>query len=440
MSWLTSEQAMADYAVLIAALKTNLTNPALPWIGFGGSYGMCVRACVCVCVCVCACVRVDVFVLGVCLHDSVTKAVNPFPPTTAGGMLATYFRIKYPYLIDGVIAGSAPIWAFLGLSPAYDAFTYAKTMTRDASAAGGATDNCKANFRRAQPRVSQLASSVSGRALLSQAFRTCKPLSSAEEASGLISWAQEPWSFLAMGNFPYASSYLLHGRGLLPPWPVRVACTPLDSSDLTTDSALMEAVREAASLYYNYTHKEPCFYNGPASTMELPRARMMPRRSVRLAQQQDTRVADDTVSGPSACAGDWDYQYCTEMVMPFSQGGPDDMFWPLSTFDLDGTAAGCLATWGVKPRAMWSSVALAPSDLSSATNIVFSNGLLDPWHGGGVLRNVSSSVVSLIIANGAHHLDLMFADPADPPDVRAVRAEELRNIQAWIDQKKSRVL
>ncbi len=32
----------------------------------------------------------------------------------AGGMLATWMRIKYPHILDGAIAGSAPIWSYLG--------------------------------------------------------------------------------------------------------------------------------------------------------------------------------------------------------------------------------------------------------------------------------------------------------------------------------------
>ena len=31
-----------------------------------------------------------------------------------GGMLGTWMRIKYPHILDGMVAGSAPIWSYLG--------------------------------------------------------------------------------------------------------------------------------------------------------------------------------------------------------------------------------------------------------------------------------------------------------------------------------------
>jgi|AntAceMinimDraft_11_1070367.scaffolds.fasta_scaffold104464_1 lysosomal Pro-X carboxypeptidase len=70
LAYLTSEQAMADYATLIREIKDEINSPEAPVIVFGGSYG---------------------------------------------GMLATWMRLKYPGSVDGAVAGSAPIWSFVGV-------------------------------------------------------------------------------------------------------------------------------------------------------------------------------------------------------------------------------------------------------------------------------------------------------------------------------------
>lgn len=57
-------------------------------------------------------------------------------------MLASWMRMKYPHIVDGVIAASAPIWAFPGENPPVDSNAFAKTVTRDATPAGGASEAC----------------------------------------------------------------------------------------------------------------------------------------------------------------------------------------------------------------------------------------------------------------------------------------------------------
>ena len=37
----------------------------------------------------------------------------------AGGMLASWMRLKYPHILDGALAGSAPIWSYLGEHPVH---------------------------------------------------------------------------------------------------------------------------------------------------------------------------------------------------------------------------------------------------------------------------------------------------------------------------------
>jgi lysosomal Pro-X carboxypeptidase len=65
-----------------------------------------------------------------------------------------------------------------------------------------------------------------------------------------------------------------------------------------------------------------------------------------------------------------------------------------------------------------------------------SNGLQDPWSSGGVLYNLSSSTVAIIIPEGAHHLDLRASNPADPISVRTARKVHRKFIRLWLQNYK----
>lgn len=69
---------------------------------------------------------------------------------------------------------------------------------------------------------------------------------------------------------------------------------------------------------------------------------------------------------------------------------------------------------------------------SGGSNIVFSNGLLDPWHGGGFLRDVGPSMPAVLLPKGAHHLDLRKPDPRDPPGTAEAREREAAEIGRWL--------
>lgn len=63
-------------------------------------------------------------------------------------------------------------------------------MTKSATPEAGAPADCAANVRSAFAALLALAGSEEGRGRLSQLFRLCQPLGSAEEATQLAYWAQ----------------------------------------------------------------------------------------------------------------------------------------------------------------------------------------------------------------------------------------------------------
>ncbi|KAK4275854.1 hypothetical protein QN277_018869 [Acacia crassicarpa] len=97
-------------------------------------------------------------------------------------------------------------------------------------------------------------------------------------------------------------------------------------------------------------------------------------------------------------------QACSEMVMPMSSSEESSMF-PTYDFNYSSFQEKRLKDYGVKPRPKWITAEFGGHDIHVAlkkygSNIIFSNGLLDPWRGGSVLQNISESVVSLVTEEG----------------------------------------
>jgi lysosomal Pro-X carboxypeptidase len=113
------------------------------------------------------------------------------------------------------------------------------------------------------------------------------------------------------------------------------------------------------------------------------------------------------------------------------------MFWS-APWDLSADIAGCQEQYaGTTPRPHAAALAYgARAALSAASNLILSNGRLDPWSSGGVTAPIPGappSVVVLFISEAAHHLDLRSSDPSsDPPSVLAARSTEDATMLGWL--------
>merc|ERR1711953_1098180 len=250
-------------------------------------------------------------------------------------------------------------------------------------------------------RVSKLENNT-GVEWINKNFRLCSKsqLKTPSDVAVLKDYLTEIWTDLAMMDYPYPTSFLAP----LPANPVTEACKPL-SQPFQDEEELLSHIFQAASVYFNFTGAAKCL-----------------------------NIADEDDIG----ADMWSYQACTEMVMPFCYDGSNDMF-EKSDWNLEVYTKQCQQTWGeaAVPQSSLADNMYGGRNLDMATNIVFSNGLLDPWSSGGILRSGKnkSGVVALIIPEGAHHLDLRGSDPADPVSVMTVRKQERANIKMWIQQE-----
>ncbi|XP_068083135.1 lysosomal Pro-X carboxypeptidase isoform X2 [Anabrus simplex] len=359
LGYLTSQQALADYADLIKYLTANQTEyNKSPVIAFGGSYG---------------------------------------------GMLAAWFRMKYPHIVAGSIAASAPILQFTGLTPC-EAFY--RIVTSDFEAA---SSECSNSIRKSWKAINNVTSSDGGRAWLSSAWQLCKPLQKQGDVSALKDWLIDIYTNMAMLNYPYPTNFLAP----LPAKPIKVACQFLPDSK-QEEKPLLQSLFKAISVYTNYTGKTKCLDIGEDATSDLGER-------------------------------GWDFQACTEMVMPMCSDGRHDMF-EKKAWDFTQYSDTCYKKWKVRPQPDLAVKIYGGKDISTTSNIIFSNGLLDPWSSGGVLRSMSTSVRAVIIPEGAHHLDLRASNPADPTSVIEARRAYQYFISTWIKQyrkqqtKKKRLL
>ncbi|XP_061754027.1 dipeptidyl peptidase 2 [Nerophis ophidion] len=350
---LTVEQAIADYAIMISVLKHQLGATDCPVIVFGGSYG---------------------------------------------GMLSVYMRIKYPNIVAGALAASAPILSVAGLS---DPGQFFRDVTNDfESIAPECRDAVKEAFHQLKT-LGELQDYME----IQSAFTLCKRPSSAGDIYQLNGLLRNAFTLMAMLDYPYST----HFMGNMPANPVKVACdTMLGGADLLAN------LRNTAGIVYNASGLLTCFDLNSLFVM----------------------CADPTGCGLGFNSMAWDYQACTEINLCYESNNITDMF-PAMTFTEKERMQYCSKKWGVIPRPDWLKTQFWGDALSTASKIIFSNGDLDPWANGGVRKSLSSSLIAINISEGAHHLDLRGTNDADPASVIKARKTEAEIIRQWVTTERT---
>lgn len=319
--------------------------------------------------------------------------------------------MKYPHIIEGAIAASAPILYFKNGAPEEGFY---KVITDDFKAQD---EQCVDIIRSGFDVLLAHRNNATSYARLSERFQTCETITKPEDIDALMALLNAGLAYMAMTDYPHPASFLEP----MPAWPVEVACQRIvDGIKQAEEYGLyaydgpyaeeyqkihtLQLMKSALDVYFNYTGATKCY-----------------------------DIKSDGTGGLDAQG--WNYLACTDVPMPMGSNGKQDMFYP-APWNYQTYSDQCFATYGVRPRYDWifqEFGGLNPKqDFKSHSNIYFSNGKLDPWMAGGVVETINDSVIARIIEKGAHHLDLRTPEDGDPESVVAARNEELSYLKKWI--------
>ncbi|KAH9700241.1 prolylcarboxypeptidase-like protein [Citrus sinensis] len=311
LGYFNSAQAITDYAEILLYIKQKYNASHSPVIVIGGSYA---------------------------------------------GMLAPWFRLKYPHVALGALASSAPILYFDDITPQNGYYSIVTRVFREAS------ETCYETIMKSWAEIEKVAS---------------KP----DDSYELEDFLESMYANAAQYNQP-------------PKYPVNMLCGGIDGEALGSDNDILSKIFAGAVATKG---NKSCYVNPPIN-------------------ESETTVG-------------FRWQRCSEMVMPI--GIDNTKMFPPDPFDLSNyidDCKNCMAFLLGLTGSLLIMEAMQGSYEPFAGNIIFSNGLRDPYSSGGVLEDALESVVAIHTANGRANQD------SDPDWLVIQRKAEVEIIEGWISK------
>nr|XP_043622626.1 lysosomal Pro-X carboxypeptidase-like [Erigeron canadensis] len=301
-----------------------------------------------------------------------------FIGASLGGIHASWFRLKYPHIAYGAYASSTPILYFPGLGTPENGFSVIVSNNFNTT-----SNSCYNTIRESWFEIDRVSAQPDGLSSLSQMFNTCMPLNTSKDLKINLEARYNGWA----GFDDPASNYL------------QLFCNATDEGEEKT--YILNKI-----------------ING----------------FVAIRGQRCINIVDFS---PQYDSG-WDWQSCTEMVIPTGRGENDTMF-QADPFDLEDYTKECQQVFGITPRPYQISLEFGGYGIKTvlerfASNIIFSNGLRDPYSSGGVLQNISDSVLAINTLEGNHALDMNTPIATDPDWLIVQRDTVINVIQGWLSK------
>ncbi|GIQ82805.1 peptidase S28 [Kipferlia bialata] len=342
MHYLSSEQALADTARFISYFTDAgmYDVEGAPWIAIGGSYS---------------------------------------------GNLAAWMRLRYPHLIAGALASSAPVKAEVDYYQYFD-------VVQASLGTSSYGNQCTQAVADAVTRAETLIATKSGRDELFRMFNLCDDIdySDVNDVANFMSLLDDPIA----GTIQYAK-----------PGDIEALCT--DIVDGPNSSTLENIAELVAAEYY-----PGCVDASYQSTIDS--------------------MLDLDPTAETASERAWTWQCCTEFSY-WQTGTTSDVVSEL--VDVDYFHSWCSDVFGIEAEEADMQTAqtnvLYGAEKQRISNVFYANGDVDPWHAlGNMFDNPASP---RYVMHGTSHCADMYATKLDDPaPLATIREFQLQAMNEWI--------
>eukprot|EP00049_Salpingoeca_infusionum_P005225 m.89520 g.89520 ORF g.89520 m.89520 type:complete len:500 (+) comp12897_c0_seq1:211-1710(+) len=354
LRYLSSRQALADLAKFHAyAVATYNLTSSNKWISFGGSYP---------------------------------------------GMLAGWFRLKFPHLVHGAVASSAPVQADVDMQGYNDVVAQAYAVS-DNNVGGSAA--CRQAIADGHATIKNMFNSEAGRTTLASLFGH-----------------QADWYKLTVNQAAFAG----YGVAYFPaqgndPSCTQAACNIKKVCAIMTDASLGDNVHRLAAV------------RNQQSTYMSAAELAMSNKLRPLAPVLSSRYLDGLGELPDF----WGYQVCTEFGFFQTCEVGSQCFFAQGYATLESQMAMCPAEFQIPETKVKENIAYSDvyyGGLSNAGScLLYPNGEVDPWHSQSILNSTNPDLEVLWVPGASHHAWTHPSAPSDQPSVVSAR----KAIRQFID-------
>jgi len=319
------------------------------------------------------------------------------------GALSAWFRLKYPHLVVGALASSAPI------QPILDFHGYFDVVISSLTSMGSPT--CVDNIQAATTKLMQLLQSSNGLTTLSQQFSTCGSLTSNanDQANFVSNLAGNIQGVVQYNNDNRAGSNIS----------IPVICKLMDDSSV-------------ADPLQRYANVNALLLKASGQTCTT----FLYKDMIKLVQ-------DPSLKSSMLSMRAWTYQTCVEFGYFQSSDSSRKPFG--NNFPISFITQQCIDIFGPKYTATFIQSAIDWTEAEfgslniSGSNIIFMNGAIDPWHYLSLISPqpylTSKNIFVLFTTDTAHCADMYPASDRDPPDLIAARISILALMQSILSQQ-----